>query len=151
MQLSRFVCRSYWLLKQCIFESLICGGIYGNCSAVGHLAHKYMAIFVNIDGHRTWGRFKTAGRMRCLQNARTPVVRLSERLSINSFGQSVRVVARAVHWRVFSVNTSFGGCHAEAIFIYPQKSIWSPPRCLGCICDERVMVVEPVADRISRT
>ena len=26
-------------------------------------AHEYMAIFVNIDGHRTWGRFKRAGGM----------------------------------------------------------------------------------------
>ena len=26
-------------------------------------AHEYMAIFVNIDGHCTWGRFKTAGGM----------------------------------------------------------------------------------------
>ena len=24
-------------------------------------AHEYMAIFVNIHGHRTWGRFKRAG------------------------------------------------------------------------------------------
>ena len=27
-------------------------------------AHEYMAIcFINIDGHRTWGRFKRAGGM----------------------------------------------------------------------------------------
>ena len=26
-------------------------------------AHEYMAIFVNIDGHRKWGRFKRAGGM----------------------------------------------------------------------------------------
>ena len=26
-------------------------------------AHEYMAIFVNIEGHRTWGRFKRAGGM----------------------------------------------------------------------------------------
>ena len=26
-------------------------------------AHAYMAIFFNIDGHRTWGRFKRAGGM----------------------------------------------------------------------------------------
>ena len=24
-------------------------------------AHECMAIFVNIDGHHTWGRFKRAG------------------------------------------------------------------------------------------
>ena len=24
-------------------------------------AHEYFASFVNIDGHRTWGRFKRAG------------------------------------------------------------------------------------------
>ena len=27
------------------------------------LAHECMAIFVNIDGHRMWGRFKRAGGM----------------------------------------------------------------------------------------
>ena len=26
-------------------------------------AHEYMAIFVNIDGHRTWGPLKRAGGM----------------------------------------------------------------------------------------
>ena len=26
-------------------------------------AHEYMAIFINIAGHRTWGLFKRAGGM----------------------------------------------------------------------------------------
>ena len=33
--------------------------IYENCSAMGHVG----AILVNIDGHRTWGRLRKAGRM----------------------------------------------------------------------------------------
>ena len=45
------------------FYSLTGRGIYGNFSAMGHGAHKYMDIFVNIDGHRMWGRLRRAGGM----------------------------------------------------------------------------------------